>query len=103
MRLYTAGPGWPPLSIALYRVSPSLAMGHNKNCLKSLYLYLSFIGKQGLIAFDVKSVKSNYNMGSRIKVFEGNLKKNQYKGTLCLSVCTTDPQKVIGIIREYKF
>ena len=40
-------------------------------------------------------------MGSRIKVFEGNLpKKNQFKGTLCLSVCTPDPQKVIEIIEN---
>ena len=35
-------------------------------------------------------------MGRRLKVFEGCLKKNPFKGTLCLSVYTSDPQKVIA-------
>ena len=29
--------------------------------------------------------------------------KNPFKGTLCLSVCTPDPQKVIGIIEIVSF
>ena len=29
-------------------------------------------------------------------------KKNPFKGTLCLSVCTPDPQKVIGIIENVR-
>ena len=34
---------------------------------------------------------------------KGALKKNPFKGTLCLSVYTPDPQKVIGIIENVSF
>ena len=43
-------------------------------------------------------------MRSCLKVFEGcpQYKKNPFKGNLCLSVCTPDPQKVIGIIENVR-